>query len=462
MKKFITKDYLLSTDTAKELYSYAEKMPIIDYHCHLSPKEIYEDKKFNNITELWLGGDHYKWRLMRAAGIEEKYITGEASDKEKFTAWAKAISLAIGNPLYEWSHIELKNYFGFEGVLDEESAEEVWDLANEKLKGLSAQQLIRNSNVEVVCTTDDPIDSLEYHKLMAEQDLGFKVYPAWRPDKAMNIEKSDWKDYINKLAEVSKVTINNYEDLLKALKERLDFFKSVGCSIADHGLPHVPFAIYNKEEIEDIFNKRINDEELTNEEVEKFKTSLLKDLSVYYYDLDFVSQLHYGVKRDNNSKLFNKLGNDVGGDNIGDIASVNKLADFLDLLNKEDKLPKTIIYSLNPNDNTAITTVIASFQEGPTKAKIQHGSAWWFNDNYDGMWDQIHNLATQGYLAGFVGMLTDSRSFISYARHEYFRRVLCELIGDYVEKGRYPKDMKKLKKIIEDISYNNTKEYFNF
>ena len=462
MDKFITKDYLLSTETAKELYSYAEKMPIIDYHCHLSPKEIHEDKKFNNITELWLGGDHYKWRLMRASGVEEKYITGEASDKEIFFAWAKAISLAIGNPLYEWSHIELKNYFGFEGVLDEDSAEEVWNLANEKLKDLSAQKLIRNSNVEVVCTTDDPIDSLEYHKLMASQDLGFKVYPAWRPDKAMNIEKSDWKEYINKLAEVSEVTINNYEDLLKALKKRLDFFKSVGCSIADHGLSHVPFAIYNKEEIEDIFNKRINDEELTNEEVEKFKTSLLKDLSVYYYDLDFVSQLHYGVKRDNNSKLLNKLGNDVGGDNIGDIASVNKLADFLDLLNKEDKLPKTIIYSLNPNDNTAITTVIASFQEGPTKAKIQHGSAWWFNDNYDGMWDQMHNLATQGYLAGFVGMLTDSRSFISYARHEYFRRVLCELIGDYVEKGRYPKDMNKLKKIIEDISYYNTKEYFGF
>ena len=462
MDKFITNDYLLSTNTAKELYSYAEKMPIIDYHCHLSPKEIYEDKKFNNITELWLGGDHYKWRLMRAAGIEEKYITGEASDKENFLAWAKAISLAIGNPLYEWSHIELKNYFGFEGVLDEESAEEVWDLANEKLKDLSAQKLICNSNVEVVCTTDDPVDTLEYHTQMANQDLGFKVYPAWRPDKAMNIEKSDWKEYINKLAEVSEVTINNYEDLLKALKNRLNFFKSVGCSIADHGLSHVPFAIYNKEEIEDIFNKRINDKELTNEEVEKFKTSLLKDLSVYYYDLDFVSQLHYGVKRDNNSKLFKKLGNDVGGDNIGDIASVNKLADFLDLLNKEDKLPKTIIYSLNPNDNTAITTVIASFQEGPTKAKIQHGSAWWFNDNYDGMWDQMHNLATQGYLAGFVGMLTDSRSFISYARHEYFRRVLCELIGDYVEKGRYPKDMKKLKKIIEDISYNNTKEYFGF
>ena len=462
MDKFITKDYLLSTETAKELYSYAEKMPIIDYHCHLSPKEIHEDKKFNNITELWLGGDHYKWRLMRASGVEEKYITGEASDKEIFFAWAKAISLAIGNPLYEWSHIELKNYFGFEGVLDEDSAEEVWNLANEKLKDLSAQKLIRNSNVEVVCTTDDPIDSLEYHKLMASQDLGFKVYPAWRPDKAMNIEKDDYKDYLSKLALVSEVTINNYEDLLKALKNRLDYFKSVGCSIADHGLSHVPHTTYNKEEIEDIFNKRINGKDLTNEEVEKFKTSLLKDLSVYYHDLEFVSQLHYGVKRDNNSKLLNKLGNDVGGDNIGDIASVNKLADFLDLLNKEDKLPKTIIYSLNPNDNTAITTVIASFQEGPTKAKIQHGSAWWFNDNYDGMWDQMHNLATQGYLAGFVGMLTDSRSFISYARHEYFRRVLCELIGDYVEKGRYPKDMNKLKKIIEDISYYNTKEYFGF
>lgn len=463
MIEFINDNYLLDSEVAKELYSYASKMPIIDYHCHLSPKEIYEDKKFNTITELWLGGDHYKWRLMRSSGIEEKYITGDASDKEKFFAWAKALSMAIGNPLFEWSHIELKNYFGYTGVLDEDSAEEVWNLANEKLKDLSAQKLISNSNVEVVCTTDDPIDSLEYHILMKDdENLGFKVLPAWRPDKAMNIEKDEWQEYIHKLEEVSDIKINNYDELLKALKKRLDFFKSVGCKVADHGLSHVPYAIYNKEEINEIFNKKYNSELLDSNDIEKFKTALLKDLTEYYYELGFISQLHYGVKRDNNRRLFNKLGVDVGGDNIADIASINKVADFLDLLNKDNKLPKTIIYSLNPNDNTAIDTVIASFQEGPTKAKIQHGSAWWFNDNYDGMWDQMHSLATQGYLAGFVGMLTDSRSFISYARHEYFRRILCRLIADYVDKGRFPKDMKKLKKIVEDISYNNTKEYFGF
>jgi len=459
---FIKKDFLLDNEISKKLYSYASKMPIIDYHCHLSPKEIYEDKIFNNITELWLSGDHYKWRLMRSAGIEEQYITGDANDHDKFIAWAKTISLAIGNPLYEWSHIELKNYFGFDGILDENSAEDVWNLCNEKIKELSARKLIKNSNVKVLCTTDDPIDDLNYHKLMNQEDMGFKVYPAWRPDKVLNIEKDTWFEYIEALEKVSDCKINSYDDLLKVLVNRLDYFEEVGCKVADHGLAYVPYIEYEIDEIKEIFNKRVNGGLLNNLEIEKFKTALLKELSLEYYKRNWVSQLHYGVKRDNNYNLLTKLGNDVGGDNIGDNASVDKLANFLDLLEKENSLCKTIIYSLNPNDNAAIDTIIASFQEGPTKSKLQHGSAWWFNDNFKGMYDQMTSLASQGYLAGFVGMLTDSRSFVSYARHEYFRRVLCHFVGELVTMSRFPNDDNKLKKIIEDISFNNTKQYFNF
>ena len=459
---FIKDDYLLNNDLAKKLYGYACKMPIIDYHCHLSPKEIYEDKKFDNITQIWLYGDHYKWRLMRSYGIDEDYITGSASDYDKFLAWAKTLSLAIGNPLYEWSHIELKNYFGFDGVLDEDSADEVWNLANEKLKNLSARQLIKMSNVEVLCTTDDPIDDLNYHKLMMKQDMGFKVYPAWRPDKVMNIEKDDWFEYLEKLEKVSDIKINSYHDLLNVLINRLDYFESVGCKVADHGLAYVPYMEYSDEIVEEIFNKRVNGGKLNGDECEIFKTAVLAELTKQYHDRNWVSQLHYGVKRDNSHYLFNRIGVDAGGDNIGESANIDKLINFLSLLEGQDKLPKTILYSLNPNDNTAIDTIIASFQRGPTKSKIQHGCAWWFNDNYDGMMDQMKSLAAQGYLAGFVGMLTDSRSFISYGRHEYFRRVLCRLLAEYVENGRYPNDENKLRKIVEDISFNNTKEYFGF
>jgi len=460
--KFIKDDFLLESEVSKRLYEYAKKMPIIDYHCHLSPKEIYEDKKFNNISELWLSGDHYKWRLMRSFGIDEEHITGKSSDKDKFMAWAKTLSLAIGNPLYEWSHLELKNYFGFDEVLDEDSAEKVWDLVNEKLKDLSARQLIRNSNVEVVCTTDDPIDDLNYHKLMANEDMGFKVYPAFRPDKVLNIEKDNWKQYLDKLAEVASIEIKEYDDLLKALNNRLDYFENVGCKVADHGLAYVPYEKYNEEEIRRIFIDRLNDKTLSNKEVEQFKTALLYELNKQYHDRNWVSQLHYGVKRDNSSFLYEKVGVDAGGDNIGDSASIDKLANFLDLVDKDDKLPKTILYSLNPNDNVAIDTVMASFQKGPIKSKIQHGSAWWFNDNYTGMNEQLTSLSLQGYLPGFVGMLTDSRSFISYARHEYFRRVLCNYIGKLVKQGRFPDDDKKLRKIVEDICFNNTKRYFRF
>ena len=462
MTTFIKDDFLLENEISKKLYSYAKKMPIIDYHCHLSPQEIYEDKKFENITELWLGGDHYKWRLMRSFGVEEKYITGDASAKDKFFAWAKTLSLAIGNPLYEWSHLELKNYFGYDGVLDENTAENVWNLCNEKLKDLSARKLIKNSNVTALCTTDDPLDYLNYHKMMQKEDLGFKVYPAFRPDKALYIEKDNWNEYLDKLSYVVGYKIESYQELLKALVDRIDYFENVGCSVSDHGLSYVPYEDFDDEKIEEIFKARRDNKVLSIKEYDQFKTALLSDLMKQYHDRNWVCQLHYGVKRDNSTFLLNNKGNDVGGDSIGDSGNVDNLANFLDLLDKQDKLPKTIIYSLNPNDNTAIDTIMACFQKGPVKSKLQHGSAWWFNDNYDGMMDQLHSLATQGYLAGFVGMLTDSRSFLSYARHEYFRRVLCSFLGELVSKGRYPEDYDKLQKIVEDICYNNTKQYFGF
>ena len=460
--KFISEDFLLNSKVAKQLYAYAKAMPIIDYHCHLSPKEIYEDKVFNNITELWLSGDHYKWRLMRSAGIEEKYITGDASDLDKFKMWARTLSLAIGSPLYEWSHLELKNYFGYDEILDESSYRQVWKLVNEQLKNLSARKLIKNSNVKVVCTTDDPIDDLKYHKLLAKEKLGFKVYPAWRPDKIVDIEKDTWRDYLTSLEKVSKMDIKSYEDLLKALRKRLNYFAKVNCTVADHGLANIPYYEYTDKEIEAIFKKALKGNKLDSIEVEKYKTSLLYELHKEYHKRGWVSQLHYGVKRNNNSHLFKTKGVDVGGDSNGDSGNLNDLADFLDLLDREDKLPKTIIYSLNSNDNVAIDTIMACFQRGPIKSKLQHGSAWWFNDNYTGMMEHLNSLAAQGYLAGFVGMLTDSRSFVSYARHEYFRRVLSNFIADLVDQGRFPNDEKKLKKIMENISYKNTKEYFGF
>ena len=460
--KFIDENYLLNDETAIRLYYYAKQMPIIDYHCHLSPKEIYEDRRFNNISELWLGSDHYKWRLMRSAGIEERYITGDASDKEKFLAWAKTLSLAIGNPLFEWSHLELKNYFGFDGVLDETTAEEVWDLTSEKLKEVSARSLIRSSNVKVICTTDDVTDDLWYHKEMAKEDLGFKVCPTWRPDRVLYIERADWDVCIGQLEDLSGKHIESFKDLLSVLDERIEYFAQAGCKGADQGLPHIPCETYTEEELEELFRYRRNGGRLDEKQIDQFRMALLCHMMREYHRRGWVAQIHYGVIRNNSTYLMKIFGPDAGGDNIGLSGSIDSLAGFLDELDRTGELPKLILYSLNPNDNTAIDTVIASFQRGPTRSRIQHGSAWWFSDNYDGMRDQMRSLASQGYLAGFVGMLTDSRSFISYARHEYFRRVLCGLLAEYVNAGRFPDDEQKLKKIVEDISYYNVKEYFGF
>lgn len=466
MKNFMDADFLLETETAKTLYhNFAEKTPILDYHCHIAPKEIAEDRKFDNITQVWLGGDHYKWRFMRSCGVEEKYITGDASDKEKFFKWAECLGKAIGNPLFHWSHLELQRYFGYHGVLSAKTAEEVWNLCNEKLQdpSMSARNLIIQSNVTLVCTTDDPADTLEWHKQIAEDDnFDVKVLPAWRPDKAMNIEKPSYLDYLADLSKASNTPIASFADLKAALVNRMEYFHANGCNVSDHGLEYVFHVPATDEEIEAIFAKRLAGEAITREEELKFKTAFLLAMGREYHRLDWAMQLHYGVKRDNNTAQFNKLGVDTGYDCISNYAPSAQLADFLDALAVTDELPRTVIYSLNPVDNAAIGTIIGCFQNSEAVGKVQQGSAWWFNDNKVGMEDQMTSLANLGNLSGFVGMLTDSRSFLSYTRHEYFRRILCNLIGKWVENGEYPADMDLLEEIVTDISYNNAKRYFKF
>ena len=458
MKAFMDRDFLLSSETARHLYhEYAAPQPIIDYHCHLNPQEIWEDRQFENITQVWLGGDHYKWRLMRSAGVEERFITGDATDREKFQKWAETIGLAVGNPLYHWSHLELRNYFGYEGVLNGDTAEAVWQLCNEKLKELSARKLIVNSNVKALCTTDDPADSLEWHKKIAEDEsFGVKVLPSYRPDKALGIEKADYLDYLRRLGEIT-----SFAQMAEVLKERLAFFVSHGCRVSDHGMEAVPYAEATAEELEAIFQKRLAGELPTAQEQKQFKTALLLELGREYHRLGVVMQLHFGVIRDNSRRVFRALGPDAGIDSIGDQPSVKELAAFLCALDETDELPKTILYSLNPNDNAALVTVMGAFQTGEAVGKLQHGSAWWFNDHKPGMIEQLTTLAADGYLAGFVGMLTDSRSFLSYARHEYFRRILCELLGSWVENGEFANDEKALKTIVEGISVKNAEAFFD-
>lgn len=466
MKSFMDQDFLLSTPTASLLFhKYAEKCPIIDYHCHISPKEIAEDKKFSNITELWLGGDHYKWRQMRSNGVDEYYITGAASDREKFQKWAETLAKAIGNPLYHWSHLELQRYFGYNGCLNAETAEEVWELCNEKLKNgdMSARNIIRKSGVKLICTTDDPADSLEWHKIIkADNSFDITVLPAWRPDKAMHLEKENYTEYLKKLEEVSGVKIKSFSDLKEALKVRMDYFAENGCKVSDHAFEYIMYVPETEQKVEEIFAKRICEEAVTEKEKLAFKTALLQFLGREYERRNWVMQLHYGCKRDNNSCEYKKSGPDTGYDCINDYAPSAQMADFLDSLNSTSELPKTILYSLNPNDNEIIGTIIGCFQDSSAIGKIQHGSAWWFNDHKSGMQAQMTSLANLGLLGNFIGMLTDSRSFISYTRHEYFRRILCDLIGNWVENGEYPNDERALAQIVEDISYGNAKRYFGF
>ena len=466
MKAFMDEDFLLQTEVAKKLYhDYAAKMPVLDYHCHINPREIAEDRQFENITQVWLGGDHYKWRFMRSCGVDEKYITGDASDKEKFMKWAECLGKAIGNPLYHWSHLELQRYFGFNGALSRKNAEEVWNLCNEKLTqpSMSARNIIKQSNVTLICTTDDPVDSLEWHKKIAEDDsFDVAVLPAWRPDKAMNLEKPDYTDYISKLSSVSGVAIKTFEDLKKALVIRIEFFASMGCCVSDHALEYVMYEPATDAQIEAIFAKAMAKETITRQEEMQFKTAFMTFVSGEYNKRNWVLQLHYGCKRDNNKPMFAKIGPDTGYDCINNYAPTAQTADFLNNLIEKDSLPKTILYSLNPNDNQAIGTILGCFQNSDAVAKIQQGSAWWFNDHKTGMQEQMISLANLGNLSGFVGMLTDSRSFLSYTRHEYFRRILCNLFGNWVENGEFPEDYDILGEIVQNISYNNAVNYFGF
>ena len=464
MKKFMDKDFLLSTETAKILYhEHAAKMPIIDYHCHVSPKEIFEDKHFKNISELWLSGDHYKWRIMRSNGIDEYYITGSAPDREKFQKFAEALPKAIGNPMYHWCHLELKKYFGYNGILNGETAEEVWNLCENKLRNekLGVRDIIEKSGVKFIGTTDDPIDSLEWHKKIAE-DESFKttVAPSFRPDKALNIDKPGWTEYIEKLSEVSETKISDFASLKAVLKSRMDYFNEHGCKASDHGLDHMVYEDFSEPELDFIIKKGLEHKEVSKKEASMLKTALLVFCAGEYVRLGWVMQIHYNCLRNPNTEMFSKIGPDTGFDCIGPENGSTALARLLDRLNSEKSLPKTVLYSLDPSDNAFLDTLIGSFQETEVPGKLQHGSAWWFNDNKQGMRDQLISLANLSMLGNFIGMLTDSRSFLSYTRHEYFRRILCSLIGEWVENGEYPNDLSTLGKIVEDISYNNAARYF--
>lgn len=452
----INDKFMLRSKTAEKLYNeYAKDMPIIDYHCHLDPAMIASDYKFKNAYELFLGGDHYKWRQMRSFGIDEEYITGSADEYEKWLGFAKLMPYLIGNPLYHWTALELKRYFDIDEPLCEKNAKGIWDTCNEKLKdsGFSARNLILKSNVEVICTTDDPSDDLRFHKKIKADGFKTRVLPTFRPDKAINIEKSDFVDYIKDNG------IESYSGLINWLKERISYFNENGCRLSDHSLEIVP---YCEGDARAVFEKKMSGEILTENEAEVYKTAVLSECAKEYSRLGWAMQLHIGAMRNNNTMMFEKLGADTGFDSINDLCIAEKLSRLLDSLSRDEILPKTILYTLNPKDNYVLGTMIGNFQSGPTKSKLQFGSGWWFNDNEDGMISQLKALGNLGVLGRFIGMLTDSRSFVSYPRHEYFRRILCNLLGEWVESGRYPEDFDSLETIVRGISYSNAKEYFGF
>lgn len=464
MKSFIDKDFLLETETARELYhGVAQKAPIIDYHCHVSPKEIYEDKHFEDIFDIWLTGDHYKWRIMRSNGVDEKYITGDADPREKFQKFAEALPKAIGNPMYHWCHLELKNYFGYEGILNGDTAEEVWQLAKKVLSSpdMGVRGIIEKSNVKFIGTTDDPLDSLEWHqKLIADQSFKVTVAPTFRPDKALNMEKSDFAEYIAALGELTGINIRTVADVKAALARRIDHFSACGCRASDHGLDYMVYTVMSEQEINDALARALDGKSFTLQEAEAYKSALLVFCAGEYARRGWVMQLHYNCLRNPNSRMFKMLGADKGFDCIGPAPSRDALSGLLDALYSTDSLPRTIIYSLDASDNAFIDTLIGAFQGTEAAGKLQHGSAWWFNDNKTGMIEQLTSLANLSLLGNFVGMLTDSRSFLSYTRHEYFRRILCNLIGTWVENGEYPNDMKTLSSIIKDICSDNAVNYF--
>ena len=466
MNAFLTDDFLLDTPAARTLYhQYAAKMPIADYHCHIDPKDIFEDRRFENITQVWLGGDHYKWRLMRSNGVEERYITGDAPDREKFQKFAEALPRAIGNPMYHWCHLELKNYFGYTGVLNAASAEEVWQLCNEKLQkdaSMSARGLILASNVAMIGTTDDPCSDLVWHeKLAADGSFPVQVCPSFRPDPAVNLHKPGFAAYIQKLAEVTGRSIATVEDVRAALSDRIEYFDAHGCRSADHGLDYVMFRPVGDEAATAALQKALAGETLTLEEAEGYQTALLLHCAAEYARRGWVMQLHFSCMRNPNSRMLAALGPDTGFDCIAVTDSCAATYKLLDALEARGRLPKTVLYSLNPADNAWLDTLLGAFQGPEVAGKIQHGSAWWFNDHKAGMTEQLTSLANLSVLGNFIGMLTDSRSLLSYARHEYFRRVLCSLIGHWVENGEYPADMDTLGALAQDICFNNAKRYFD-
>ncbi|MBQ8047306.1 MAG: glucuronate isomerase [Prevotella sp.] len=481
MKTFMDDNFLLQTTTAQRLYhEHAKHLPIIDYHCHLSPQEVADDHRFRSITELWLGGDHYKWRAMRANGVAERFITGDTTDWEKFEKWAETMPYAMRNPLYHWTHLELRTAFGIDKILSPATAREIYDECNEKLKSpeYSARGLMRRYQVEVVCTTDDPVDSLEYHRKLAQETAGqpaegpkdnnppgtLKMFPAWRPDKAMAIENpKTYQEYIGKLSVASGIQIKTYQDLIEALALRHDFFAEQGCSISDHGIDRFYSDDYRPQDPCDIFDRVMDGEQPDDEDISLFRSAMLYEQAVSDARAGWVQQYHYGPIRNNNTKMFRLIGPDTGYDSMGDVNTARPMACFFDNLAQEDLLAKTIIYNINPKDNDMVATMIGNYQDGSMPGKMQWGSGWWFADQKDGIEKQLNTLSLQGLLSRFVGMLTDSRSFLSYPRHEYFRRVLCNLIGNDIEQGLLPmSEISRIEQMVEDICYYNAKRYFNF
>ena len=462
---FINDNFLLENKFAEELYhNYSKNQPIIDYHNHLSPQFIAEDKIFDNITQVWINGDHYKWRAMRTLGINEQFITGNGSDKDKFMNWAKAVPYTMRNPLYHWTHLELARYFDIHDLLNEKSAEKIYMEASAKINSTeySTQNLLRKVNAEFVCTTEDPIDTLEYHQELAKNPFGTKVSTAFRPDKAILISNDGYNSYIDTLGEVAGISISSYSDLCTALTNRIDFFDKNGCKLCDHGLDQIYFENFTESEVNSIFKKKRERKEISNEEALKFQTAILLFLSETYHQYGWVQQFHLGALRNNNERMHRILGPDTGWDSIGDYPQAQKLSRFLNALDRKDKLTKTIIYNLNPADNEVMATMIGNFNDGSVKGKVQFGSGWWFLDQKDGMTKQLNALSNMGLISCFIGMLTDSRSFLSFPRHEYFRRILCNLLGDEIKRGELPNDMEWIGKMVADISYNNAKEYFKF
>ncbi len=464
---FMNENFLLRNKKSQDLYhNVAKDLPIIDYHCHLPVAEIADDIKFETITKIWLNGDHYKWRAMRTNGIDEKYCTGNASDWEKFLAWAETVSYTLRNPLYHWTHLELKNPFGItDRLLNKDTAKNVYDECNSLLSQdeFSTRGLLKHFNVETVCTTDDPVDSLEHHKKIKAVGFSVKVIPAWRPDKGMAVENVEsFLIWMKKLQEVSGVEIKNYTDYIAALRSRHDYFHSNGCRLSDHGIETAYAEDYTESEIDKIFTKILQKKNLTQEEILKFKSSMMFEFGIMDYEKGWTQQLHVGALRNNNTRMFKTLGPDTGWDSIGDFEIARSLSKYLDKLDTENKLAKTIIYNLNPADNELIATMIGNFQDGTIPGKLQFGSAWWFLDQLDGMEKQINTLSNLGLLSRFIGMLTDSRCFLSYSRHEYFRRLLCRIIGEDVENGLIPDDNAMLEGMVKNICYYNAKKYFSF